>query len=60
MVFRVVAERSVSLRRDMVMYPGDIRSENADMSNDKACEKHARRKSKVSCARLIHAGLVGP
>ena len=42
------------------MYPGDIRSENADMSNDKACEKHARRKSKVSCARLIRAGLVGP
>ncbi len=39
---------------------GDIRSENADMSSDKAGERPARRKSKVSCAMLISAGLVGP
>ena len=30
------------------------------MSNDKMCEKHIRRKSKVSWARLILPGLVGP
>ncbi len=39
---------------------GGIRSENADMSSDKECEKHSRRKPKGSCARLIRAGLVGP
>ena len=27
-----------------------------DMSSDKACEKHARRKPKVSCATFIGAG----
>ncbi len=41
-------------------YAGDIRSENADMSNDNAGEKPARRKPKDSCATLIDAGLVGP
>ena len=35
---------------------GGIGSENADMSSDKECEKHSRRKSKGSCARLIRAG----
>ena len=35
-------------------------SANADMSNDNASEKLARRKTKVSCATLIDAGLVGP
>ena len=39
---------------------GDFRSENADMSSDKECEKHSRRKPKVSCVKLICAGLVGP
>jgi hypothetical protein len=56
----MVAERSVGLRRVTVRLPGGIGSENADMSSDKACEKHARRKSKGSCARLFRAGLVGP
>lgn len=37
-----VAERSVNLRRFLVTRPGDIRSENADMSNEKSCEKHDR------------------
>jgi len=35
-------------------------SENAGMSSDKACEKHAHRKPEVSYARLIRVGLVGP
>jgi hypothetical protein len=55
----VVGERSVSLRRCTARYAGGIRSENADMSNDNAGEKPARRKPKGSCAMLINAGLVG-
>ncbi len=39
---------------------GDIGSANADMSNDKQCERHCRRKSKGSCVKLIFAGLAGP
>ena len=35
------------------------RSEDADMSSDKAGEKPARRKPKVSWGRLIRSGLVG-
>ena len=35
-------------------------SENAGISSVKACEKHVHRKSKVSYARLILVGLVGP
>ncbi len=35
---------------------GGIGSANADMSNDKAGEKPARRKTKVSCPTLIEAG----
>ena len=56
----MVGERSVSLRRCLVKDAGGIRSANADMSNDNASEKLARRKTKVSCATLIDAGLVGP
>lgn len=41
-------------------YIGGIRSANADMSNDKAGEKPARRKIKVSCPTVIGAGLVDP
>ena len=52
----MVGERSVGLRRWGVNPAGDIRSANADMSSDKACEKHARRKPKVSCATFIGAG----
>ncbi len=37
-----VAERSVNRRRFLVTRPGDLRSENADMSNEKSCEKHDR------------------
>ena len=56
----MVEERSVRLRRHAVRHAGGIGSENADMSNDNAGEKPARRKPKVSCATLIGAGLVGP
>lgn len=37
-----VAGRSVNRGRFLVTRPGDIRSENADMSNEKSCEKHDR------------------
>ncbi len=39
---QVVAERSVSLRRCSVKNAGGIRSENADMSSEKKCERHFR------------------
>ena len=32
---------------------GVITSENDDMSSDKECERHSRRKSKGSCLKLI-------
>ena len=35
---------------------GGIRSANADISNDNAGEKPARRKTKGSCSTLIGAG----
>jgi len=38
---------------------GLIRKANVGISNDKAGEKPAHRKTKVSCAMLIRAGLVG-
>jgi hypothetical protein len=43
----------------MATDPGALRSENADMSNDKAGEIPARRKSKVSRATFFVPGLVG-
>ena len=56
----LVAERSQvsrsegkSVKRARI---GEIGSENADMSSDKQCERHCRRKSKGSCLRLIRAG----
>jgi len=35
-----IAGCSVNQGRFLVTRPGDIRSENADISNDKSCEKH--------------------
>ena len=32
---------------------GETPSENDDMSSDKECERHSRRKSKGSCLKLI-------
>ena len=43
----------------MATDPGVATSENADMSNDKAGEIPARRKSKVSRATFFVPGLVG-
>ena len=43
-----------------VRLAGGIGSENADMSSDKECERHSRRKTKGSCVKLICAGLAGP
>ncbi|KAL9409197.1 hypothetical protein AB3S75_047560 [Citrus x aurantiifolia] len=41
LLFQVsVAGRSINRGRGLVTTPGDIRSENADMSNEKSCEKH--------------------
>ena len=56
----MVEERSVGRRRRVVKPAGGIGSANADMSNDQASEKLARRKPKVSCATVIGAGSVGP
>ena len=53
---KAVAERSVGLRRCLVRDAGGIGSANAGMSSDKECEKHSRRKSKGSSARLIRRG----
>ncbi|KAL0315088.1 UNVERIFIED_CONTAM: hypothetical protein Scaly_2890400 [Sesamum calycinum] len=39
---RETRKRSVNRGRFLVTRPGDIRSENADMSNEKSCEKHDR------------------
>ena len=56
----MVGERSVGLRRCIVRYAGGIRSANVDMSSDKAGEKPARRKPKVSCATFIGEGESAP
>ncbi len=50
-----VAERSVNRRRLLMTTTGDIRSDYADMSNDKSCEKHDRRKFKGFCVQSIYA-----
>ena len=50
----------MSQGRRVVMLFGDNGKANVGISNDKAGEKPARRKSKVSCSMLIRAGLVGP
>ena len=55
----LVGERSVGRRRDAARLAGDIRSENAGMSSEKAGENPAGRKSKVSRGRLVRPGEVG-
>ena len=52
----MVGERSVSWWRWIEKFAGDIRSANADMSNDKISEILIGRKSKVSYAMLINVG----
>ena len=55
-----VGERSALGRRYTVRSAGRSRSENVGTSSDKTGEKPVRRKPKVSWARLILPGLVGP
>ena len=55
-VTTVVEERSLCLRRWIERSAGGMGSANADMSSDKAGERPARRKPKVSCATFIGAG----
>ena len=47
-------------RSRIVRFGGAVSSENAGMSNHKAGENPAHRKSKVSWATVIVPGLVGP
>jgi len=53
----MVAERSVTLRRYIVICIGKIRNDNVGMSNDKRCKKRRRLKFKVSKTRLIRFGI---
>jgi hypothetical protein len=55
-LFHVVGEGCVSLRWCLVRDAGGITSANADVSNDNAGEKPARRKTKGSSPTLIGAG----
>ena len=50
----------ISHRSRIVRFGGALSSENAGMSNYKAGENPAHRKSKVSWATVIVPGLVGP
>ena len=57
---RGVGEHSV-LGQSMTVRTCELyRRDHADISNDKTGEKPVRRKPKVSRARVIHPGLVGP
>ena len=47
-------------RRRVVKHVGLLRSDYADISNDKTGEKPVRRKPEVSWVKLIFPGLVGP
>ena len=55
-----VGERPSVVEAIPVRSGGDSRSADAEMSSDKECEKHSRRKPKVSWVKLIFPGLVGP
>ena len=58
--FMMCGRRAFSVqRRVMATDPGALRSENADMSNDKTGEIPVRRKPKVSRATFFVPGLVG-
>ncbi len=55
----LVGEHSNQRRSHSVRGGGAIRKANVGISNDKAGEKPAHRKTKVSAAMLISCGLVG-
>ena len=57
---RVVGEHSVCSEAGSARACGAYRRENVGMSNHKADEKSAPRKSKVSSATNIDGGLGGP
>ncbi len=46
-------DMELSMKRARERSRGEITSENDDMSSDKECERHSRRKSKGSCLKLI-------
>ena len=49
----VAQDKVLSMKRARERSRGEITSENDDMSSDKECERHSRRKSKGSCLKLI-------
>ena len=49
----IMEEKKSSMKRACEGSRGEITSENDDMSSDKGCERHPRRKSKGSCLKLI-------
>ena len=55
----VVGEHCSNRRRSLVMMAGGTTRAYASISSDKASEKLARRKPKVSWERVILPGLVG-
>ena len=55
----MVGEHCIQRRRWTVRSAGADTKENVGISNDKAGEKPAHRKTKVSAAMLISCGLVG-
>ncbi|GJY99227.1 hypothetical protein Tco_0516657 [Tanacetum coccineum] len=58
----VIAHWSSSMAPKMflVTRPGDIRSENADMSNEKSCEKHDRLPVEEPCLSVGANWMIGP
>lgn len=48
-----VGDARLSMKPGREPSGGEITSENDDMSSDKECERHSRRKSKGSCLKLI-------
>ena len=48
-----VGDKELSVKPGREPSGGEITSENDDMSSDKECERHSRRKSKGSCLKLI-------
>ena len=54
-----VGEHSSSVEGMRTTHAGATGKANVGISNDKECEMHSRRKTKVSRATLIGPGLVG-
>ena len=51
--FGRIGHKRLSVKPARERSGGEITSENDDMSSDKECERHSRRKSKGSCLKLI-------